>query len=200
MTLMVVWYREQYHQLWCAADTRISGANGVATDHGPKIFPVPVVCHVQQGNGNRWRSVRRYSFGFAYCGNNLAATSTHAMATACSQSLASKTRQDNPVSVNAIAELYRCVAENQVRDIAGRAARQPENFFFKAVIFGYCFVQKRFVGFELTPQIGVDGFSMLLTEMLLAPGFFFRTAVVPRNSFGCTMSFENNQITVFCQR
>ncbi|HDR9482829.1 TPA: hypothetical protein QDC20_003646 [Burkholderia aenigmatica] len=173
MTMMVVWYREKFRQVWCAADTRLSGANGIATDHGPKIFPVPVACHVHQGNGKQWRAVRRYSLGFAFCGNNLSATTTHAMASACTQSLASKNKRDHPASIAAIAELYRNVAEHQIRDIAGRAVKHPEVYFFTGVIFGYCLVQKRFMGFELTPELFANGFNVSIREMRLLPHHFY---------------------------
>lgn len=173
MTLLVVWHRHHSNEVWCAADTRLSRGNAVATDHGPKIFPVPVQCHVQQGKGNSWRSVRRFSLGFGFSGSSLAATSTHALATACTQSLASKDGRDKPVSVEAIAELYRRVGENQIRDLAGRVVTSPEANFFKGVVFGYCWVRKSFAGFQIEPLVDADGFSMQMSELALVPHIFY---------------------------
>lgn len=173
MTLLVVWHRHHSNEVWCAADSRLSRGNAVATDHGPKIFPIPVQCHVQQGKGDSWRSVRRYSFGFGFSGSSLAATSTHALASACTQSLASKDGKDRPVSVEAVAELYRRVGESQVRDLAGRVTTAPEANFFSGVVFGYCWARKNFAGFEIAPHMSADGFSMQMREMVLEPPTFY---------------------------
>ena len=169
MTLLVVWREMESEELWCAADTRLSRRSGTLTDHGPKIFPVPVICHVPRDRENNWKVARRHSVGFAFCGSSIAATSTHALSSTCTQMLATHDPLGPAVSVKAIAELYRDVAEHQIRDICGRLCESSTDYFFEGIVFGYCLVQCRVAAFKITPQFNAQQFVMTLTEIHVPP-------------------------------
>lgn len=172
MTVVAVWYRPKLGQIWAAADSRISGGDAVLTDHGPKIFPVPIVCHGQDPKSKRWAAFRRYSFGFAYAGSALAANATHALATACTQSLAAKDGNTRPITLAAVADLYRTIAEKQIRELAMRADPvEARRYFFEGAVFGHCIDTQRFAGFKIVPTMEGGAFSMASAEMVLQPGF-----------------------------
>ncbi|MFM0002754.1 hypothetical protein PQR57_17170 [Paraburkholderia dipogonis] len=117
---------------------------------------------------------RRYTFGYAYCGSTLAATGTHAIAAACTQHLAADTKVDRAVALEDVAQLFRKVGEDYVRDMAGRmgAAERPENAFFDGMIFGFCPATKRFRAFAIVSSMATGEFRMNFAELILAPNRF----------------------------
>ncbi|MGY4818013.1 hypothetical protein ACVNP3_18950 [Pseudomonas chlororaphis subsp. piscium] len=171
MTLAVVWYREKFGQLWCAADTRISGGAKVLTDSGPKILPIPVVCH-ENLNGNKWRVCKRHSFGFAFAGSTLSAISTHSLASACTQNFAQKKGYNKPVSIESIAKLYVEIGERQIKEMSSRlgAAEIQSQFFFDAFVFGFCPLENKFMAFVLASSTAGGVFHLKLATVVIAPG------------------------------
>ena len=173
MTVVVLWHSKKSNQLFCVADTRISRNNATATDHGPKILPVPVVCHRPEG-GPKWKVIRRTTFGFAYCGSTLSAIGTHSIASACTQHLAGKAKEDRAIPLEEVAQLFRSIGEDYVRDVAGRLGPldRPESTFFDGMIFGYCHASKQFRAFVITSSTASGIFRMNLAELLLNSGAF----------------------------
>lgn len=154
MTLAVLWYREKFGELWCAADSRISGPARVLTDSGPKIFPIPVVCYEHLKN-DKWRVSKRHSFGFAFAGSTLSAMSTHSIASACTQNLAQKKGFKKPITVEAVANLYAEIGCRQVIEMSARAGAGDNQlqFFFDAFIFGFCPSEQRFIAFVIVSSV-----------------------------------------------
>lgn len=182
MTVVVVWYQEKQGELWCAADSRISvanrdptdsGPNRVLTDSGPKIFPVPVVCH-EHLNGIKWRVCKRHSFGFAFAGNTLSAMSTHSMASACTQNFARKKGYNKPISVESVANLYAEIGTQQVKEMSARlgAAESRVQYFFDAFIFGFCPTENRFVAFVIVSSIAGGEFHFNIAQVKIGPGYY----------------------------
>jgi hypothetical protein len=171
MTLAVVWFREKLGELWCAADTRISGGARVLTDSGPKIFPVPVVCH-EHVNNTKWRVCKRHSFGFAYAGSTLAAMSTHSIASACTQNFAQKKGFKKPIGVESVANLYAEIGNRQVIEMSSRqgAADSQSQFFFDAFVFGFCPAENRFTAFAIVSSIADGEFHFNVAPILIGPG------------------------------
>lgn len=174
MTIVVLWYREKYDQLWCAADSRISTKGATTTDSGPKVLPVPVACRIPIAEAE-FAPLHTLSFGFAFAGSTLSAISTHALATACTQNLAAKTADQSPPSLAAVANLFRCVGEHYVKDMSSRMAGNSANvsqYFFEAVIFGFCPVKKAFQGFAIAPNLTGPEFQMVIGELVIRPKYF----------------------------
>lgn len=174
MTIVVLWYREKFDELWCAADTRISrGQSGPATDNGPKILPVPVVCHHNDG-GTSWAQASNHSFGFAYAGSTLSAISTHALATACTQNLAATKGAEKPISLEAVANLFHSIGQHYITDMSSRlgATERPEAYFFEGMIFGFCPATHAFKAFAIVPSLATGAFQMHIAEMILGPNRF----------------------------
>jgi len=171
MTLAVVWYREKFGQLWCAADSRISGKAGVLTDSGPKIFPIPVNCY-EPVKPPKFRVRKRHSFGFAYAGSTLSAMSTHSIASTCTQNLLYKKGSELPVSIESIAELYKAVAQNQVVEMSSRigALDNLQTYLFDCLIFGYCPRYESYKAYYLKQSVGAAGFQIEIVEFITAPG------------------------------
>jgi len=165
MTIAVLWFDEKSNQLCCAADTRISRGISAATDNGPKILPVTVACFEEVSGRRIWLPTQAQSFGFAFSGSSLSAMSAYALATACTQNLNAAPGHKRPVSLAAVAGLFRTVAQHYIVDMSSRTGRcEPQNsFFFKAMVFGFCRVSRGFKAFVIEPsmaggacQIGMD--------------------------------------------
>lgn len=175
MTLAVLWYRQQFDELWCASDSRITLGSVIATDSGPKVLPVPVICHKSDG-GHSYSRSHSHSFGFAFAGSSLAAISTHALVTACTQNLAPATEKnpEAPPSLESVAELFRTVAEHYISDLSSRAtgSSNREAFFFYAFIYGFCPVKKAFEAFGIAPNIQGPTLKVLRASMRISPGYF----------------------------
>lgn len=171
MTLAVVWYREKFGELWCAADTRISGGSRIMTDSGPKIFPIPVVCH-ENLKGTKWRVSKRHSFGFAFAGSTLSAMSTHAIASACTQNFAQKKGYNKPISVESVANLYAEIGNQQVIEMSSRlgAAEIQVQYFFDAFVFGFCPTENRFMAFVIVSSTAGGEFHFNVAEFVIGPG------------------------------
>jgi len=161
MTIAVLWYRQKFDELWCASDSRISCGDVTMTDSGPKILPVPVICHKAQG-GPHYSLSHTYSFGFAFAGSTLSAISTHALVTACTQNLATAEDIPTPPRLAKIADLFRAVGEHYISEISARVtgATNPTAYFFEAFIYGFCPVMKAYQGFAIAPNINGPTFKM----------------------------------------
>lgn len=173
MTVAVLWYRQNLDELWCASDSRISRGDVTTTDSGPKVLPIPVVCHKSLGGPNYVRSYT-HSFGFAFAGSTLAAVSTHALVTACTQNLATGEDLRTPPSLEKVAELFRTVAEYYIADMSARGTgtSNPTAFFFDAFIYGFCPVKNTYAAFGIAPNIQGPQLKVLKATMNLSPGFF----------------------------
>lgn len=112
MTLLVC-HREA-GRITLLADTRISGAYGVATDSGPKVLGLSIV--VSHGHPKPLPPVTG-TYGFAFAGSTLAAMSTFAMVSTCLQSLVTPCVPRLP-SVESVADLFRRLGERYAREIA----------------------------------------------------------------------------------
>jgi hypothetical protein len=178
MTLVVAWYREKFGQLWVAADTRISGEPGVLTDHGPKIFQIPVVCRKTNSSAAERRTgemsrLYRTNYGLAFAGSTLSALGTHALASACCQNLAANKKIDPP-SVEDVANLYRKLGEIQIREMCSRIgpAEWPSRFF-KAYIFGHCLKARKPEIFALHPRLVDNKFDVAVERIIAVPNMYY---------------------------
>lgn len=173
MTIAVLWYRESLDELWCASDSRLSAGDRTMSDSGPKILPVPIVCHKQETAG-RYVRTHTHSFGFAFSGSTLSAISTHALVTACTQNFATAKDIENPPRLESIAELFRVVAEHYIREMSGRdtGSLNPTAYFFDAFLFGYCPVAREYQGFGMAPNITGPELKMLKSTMRIQPHIF----------------------------
>lgn len=159
MTIVVLWYREKFDQLWCAADSRISNAGAPATDSGAKIFPVPINCHRQTTPGT-WVEYSSHKVGFAFAGSSLSALNTLALTSACTQQLRSDHDAEEAPSVEAVANLFKNVAEFYIRDISSRlvgASTELKRYFFDSFVFGFCPRKQKYEAFALKPALPTGG-------------------------------------------
>lgn len=159
MTLVVAWVDQSDGHLWCAADTRISSENGVITDSGPKVFEVPVSLNeFCEDEFTGWRVNSRYSFGFAFAGSALAALATHVRASSCTMNLQldrTTPIKDQVLNLARVAMLYAEIGGLQIKEMCSRMGvnQKPESVYFKAFVFGFCPLEKRFRVFILEPQM-----------------------------------------------
>lgn len=168
MTIVALWYRERYGELWCGSDTRVTSADTTLLDAAPKILPVPILCH-RQIEGPKFEVVHRHSLGFAFAGSTLAAVSSHALVAACTQNLLAESEDAYPVTVEAVAELVRSIGEATVRDMS---SRQNRDVVFEALVFGYCPTSKACRGFAVVPNKADGTLRMVTGELLVGPGRF----------------------------
>lgn len=170
MTIVVLWYRKKFGQLWCVSDSRLTSGPATLTDNGAKILPIPVACRHQE-LGARYVMHSHFTLGFAFAGSSLTALNTHAIGSACTQNLASARGVLKPPSVESIAALFKSVAEHTVRDAAARLPSVETaalRYFFEAMIFGYCRVTKAFKAFAIAPNKTDGSFGMVQAELILA--------------------------------
>ncbi|MES2490785.1 MAG: hypothetical protein V4607_13445 [Pseudomonadota bacterium] len=168
MTIIVLWYDDQSKAINCASDSRISSGNAITTDNGPKILPIPVTCW-KQDISKQWTVAHTHSFGFAFAGSTLSATSTHAIAAACTQSLAGiGSHPSGAVSLEAIAKLFRSVGERNVIEMSSRSnGAAVSSYFFDAFIFGFCPVQKEHQAFVIVSNMADPMFKMVIGRLQL---------------------------------
>lgn len=171
MTISVLWFRERYNELWCAADSRISSSDSIITDSGPKIMPIPVTCFRHKREA-KYIKTHNYTFGFTFAGSTLSANCTHSLATSCTQNLATSSSNPNPVSLEQVAKLYRQIGEDYIREISSRSTGSLPNlnsYVFEAFIFGFCPAKKKYLAFAIAPNITQDKFRMLLANVVIEP-------------------------------
>ncbi|WP_207003581.1 hypothetical protein [Trinickia mobilis] len=172
MTIVVLWHNAETNQHCCAADTRISGGGDTATDNGPKILPVPVTCFEEMPGQRIWFPTQFRSFGFAYSGSSLSAMSAYGLATACTQNLSGVPGLKRPVSVAAVANLFRSVAQHYILDMSSRLAINDDysRFFFKAMLFGFCPADRAFKAYTMEPSMVAGACQVILRELSTAAG------------------------------
>ncbi|MGT0246691.1 hypothetical protein [Burkholderia pyrrocinia] len=175
MTIVALWYSNQHDTLHCAADTRISRGSAVATDSGPKVLPVPVVCHEETGVVGFPVITKRLNYGFAYCGATLGAISAYSLATACTQNLSAVAGFGKDVSVEAVAKLFTTVANHYLEDVAMRLGLDSDISAanFELVVFGYCAVKKDFKAYHIKPAITDGLYRMASEELVVTKEFIF---------------------------
>jgi hypothetical protein len=172
MTLVVAWYREKFGQLWVAADTRISGSPGIITDHGPKIFQVPILCR-KLNTDDKTSRLYRGNYGFAFAGSTISALGTHALASACCQNLVAE-RKIDPPTVEDVANLYRKLADLQIREICSRTnPNQWQSFFFWGFVFGYCLLKKTFQLWVIESHLRENNFEVIMGELPVVPAIYY---------------------------
>jgi len=171
LTIVVLWYREKFDQLWCAADSRISSQGATATDSGAKIFPIPVNCHSETSPGN-WKEFASFKFGFAFSGSTLSALNALALGSACTQNLRLDKGKQHPPSLESIADLFQKVTEHYITDISSRrmgAISNPMQYFFDSFIFGFCPKEKRYKAFALVPGCNETQFWVHKAHVMVKP-------------------------------
>lgn len=177
MTICVLAFDGHLQQFRCIADTRIRVGDATATDSGAKILPVPVAAYAPAGNA-RFAKSEDHTFGFAFAGSTLAAINTHALATACSQSLTKKDGAQPdppPICMEELAELFRQSAEHYILDMSSRLAtpNQPiGKFFFQAALFGFCPRSQAFKAFAISPNTAGETVKVIMAHMQVDHGGF----------------------------
>lgn len=175
MTVVALWYSGHTKKLMCAADSRISRGKGdklvKTTDSGPKIFPLPVVCHREQTSPMAWPVSRSYTFGFAYAGTALPALTTFGLASACTQNLCAHPDRSRPVSVESVANLFKAVADRYIREMSEPLGVGAEitSFFFTGLIFGFCPVRGEYAAYQIKPTLEPE-LDVKVTRLPLGPG------------------------------
>lgn len=172
MTIVATWYRAKFDEVWCLADSRLSSEDLTITDHVPKIMQLPVTTFRFAG-ATRWEPEHHLSFGYAYAGSSLAATSVFNLTAACTQNLANNKTGNPPPSLSAIASLVKASAEHCIRDMAMRVNHSPGRYYFSAHLFGYCPKSEAFKGFQIEPSLDSLRFAMQVSEMPLQTGKFY---------------------------
>jgi hypothetical protein len=150
MTIAVIWEEDQ--GVWAVADTRIStpGITTVVqpiTDHGPKIFSLPLAIRQPSSFDIRLQT----SIGYAYAGSAGPALAAHALCSAALQNLVASNGR-NP-SLGEIADFISIVAKRYMRNWA---ERWPNNWEFTALIFGWCQINARLEAYQLVPSIKTE--------------------------------------------
>src|SRR5262249_7691143 len=146
MTVVAIWSEES--RLWAVADTRFS-AKGFAeqqtlTDHGPKIFLLPVIVREP---GSNFGNVKHFTqVGFAYAGAVNPALSTHALCNAVLQSLFCAGEQPPPLS--SIANFVSTISLRYMNDWG---ITNPRGALFSSFVFGYCIRARRLQAYQIEP-------------------------------------------------
>lgn len=158
MTLVAVWHAEK--RLMAIADTRISRSSDVLTEHGPKILPITIRCLHPGRSGFFDREAWKFDIGFAYSGASLPALSAQALANTFLGNLIGPPSAPPP-SIAEIAQSISDISEKymlEVGQISGRDA------CFKAIIFGFCPIERRLRAFEMKPDLVGSPLTCSITE------------------------------------
>jgi len=165
MTLVAVWLFDET-QIHAVADTRISHDRGVATEHGPKILPIAVLCRRPSPSGFFSVEHFRAEFGFAYSGSTLSALAAHALANiVCSNLIGLE--DSRPPSLEDIARAVGSICIQYMGDVC---ALSDKAGLFKAILFGFCPQSKKPLAFKLTPETTTFPIKGALDERDLTTG------------------------------
>jgi hypothetical protein len=148
MTLVAVWQHGP-GRIHAIADTRFSHERGIATEHGPKLLPIDVVCRKPGPSGFFNAQHFRTEFGFAYSGSTLSALCAHALAnTMCSNLVG--LGEFEPPSIDDVAVAVADVSLHYMREIGQLSGYGG---LFKAIMFGVCPKTNATLAFEMTPKV-----------------------------------------------
>ena len=153
MTIAVVW--QEHQALWTAADTRFSTpgsttATQTVTDHGPKIFPSPIIVRRPGPSGFFDAIALQTAIGYVYAGEVGPALATHALCGAALQNLIAPAG-GLPPSLSDVADFARATAERYTRNYA---QRWPKHWRFATIVVGWCNVNHTLEAYQLIPELG----------------------------------------------
>jgi hypothetical protein len=162
MTIVICF--SEKHQMFCAADSRLSSGPQTITDSGGKISIIPITKATCVESAAP--EYEHYSLGFAYAGSSLLANNTHFIASTCSQII----KSENPGLPRAqlIARIYAGAAEHVTKDVNSRMNK--DHLYFQAFIFGHCPVEKRFKLFTLSPDLSNNKFKINVENIDISDG------------------------------
>lgn len=164
MTLVAVWKFDEQSRIHAIADTRIKGAPGVLTEHGPKILPLVMICRKPKASGGFYdQEAYRAEFGFAYCGSTLSALASHALANILCSNLIGL--PDAPVPImDDIAAAVGAVSLQYMSEIGQLGG---EGSLFGAILFGHCPRSGQSLAFEYRPSTGNGPLSLDIRKHVL---------------------------------
>ncbi|WP_211482711.1 hypothetical protein [Duganella sp. CF458] len=101
----------------------------------------------------------------------MAAISTHALATACTQNLAATRGAEKPISVEGVAKLFQVIGNHYIVDMSSRlgATDSQSTYFFEGMIFGFCPIANRYKAFSIAPSLESGTFQMQFAEIPIVP-------------------------------
>jgi hypothetical protein len=148
MTLAAVWQHEP-GRIHAVADSRFSHERGVATEHGPKLLPLIVVCRKPGPSGFFNAQHFRTEFGFAYSGSTLSALCAHALTNIVCSNLVGMENFEPP-KIDDIAVAAGDVCLQYMREIGQLSAHAG---LFTAILFGICPRMNETIAFEMKPKV-----------------------------------------------
>lgn len=161
MTLIACWAEQT--TVRCLTDARLTfqKGTGIGANIGSKVAVIPVEVWASEGIGGAHKVALSHSFGYAFAGSSLIASTTYARASSMTQML----RADNEIelpSLKEVADLFAKVAEDHSRELR---FTQPEADLATLLIFGYCKVTKAGKIFAISPEESKTDFCMRVDEV-----------------------------------
>jgi hypothetical protein len=164
MTLVAVWLHDE-NRIHAVADTRFSHERGVATEHGPKLLPLNVVCRKPGAAGFFNREHFRAEFGFAYSGSTLSALCAHALSNILCSNLIG--REDfAPPAMDEVASLVGPVSLHYMREVGQLSGRAG---LFRAILFGICPRSGEPLAFEMQEKLEPTAVNVNILKHVLTP-------------------------------
>jgi hypothetical protein len=162
MTLVAVWLHDQ-NRIHAIADTRFSHDWGVATEHGPKLLPLNVVCRKPGPVGFFDAMHFHTEFGFAYSGSTLSALCAHTLANiVCSHLIG--TQDFAPPAMDDVANTVGLISLHYMREV-GQLSEHAG--LFKAIMFGICPRTGEPLAFEMQPKVEPNTVNLEIIKHIL---------------------------------
>lgn len=168
MTFVLLDHQPKHGRWYAAADSRLTGEDGPILDSAPKLFSLPIkVYPTTDSPAFPLKPIFQHSFGIAYAGSSVSATSIYAFASTACQSLVLKEGGALP-DLRDIADLIGRIAKHYIGEIWGRYHGSGERGRAELFAFGYCRVKKKLMAFRITPVIDPQ-FAIEVVELAGGP-------------------------------
>ena len=164
MTLVAVWLHNQ-NRIHAIADTRFSHERGVATEHGPKLLPLHVLCRKPGPDGFFNAEHFRTEFGFAYCGSTLSALSAYTLADIVCSNLIG-TKEFAPPAMDDVAGVVGSISLHYMQEVGQLSQRAG---LFRAILFGICPRTSEPLVFEMQEKLEPNTVNLEITKNILTP-------------------------------
>ena len=173
MTVIAIWLNKEEadERIWAVSDSRVSqtkkDTTDLLTDHGIKIFSVPVIVKSPNYNtGFFTEKIIDTSIGLCCAGSSLVALNLYATISPVFSQLI---LVDKLPSLGDIARTIKSVLENITKSRLNNSRIGEEyKHFVEAAIFGYCLVTQKFRIFYLSTSTGTNGIVINLMEQDLS--------------------------------
>src|SRR5829696_1788662 len=163
LTLIAIWYRRNWKDLYAIADSQLTGRGGKLTERAPKFTIANVVCFTPDKRGRYSKVVLNRTIAIGYAGSASVAFATIATLQAYLSSLALRPRGSTP-GLGEVAALAQRILEENFRDFG---ALWEYGAACDLIIFGFLPSDRGLKAFHVGSSVAENAILVNVTELPL---------------------------------